>query len=234
MKKVPTLAAASLSGLIAATIIAIPAYACAPQGMIVKGVQNETTGTLTSDANTVATATSATTGDTLLYTVTVSNKGAAASNGDNDILTTKMTDALPTGVELVSNPATRTITEDLGTIAPGKSVTKTYTVKVTSTTDGDVITNKACYNGDSKVKGYAPQSGCDVAVVKVKVTPPVVTPPTTPTTPVTPVTPTTPVVETPATLPDTGSTATTATVIVALGAAAGYAVNALRLKFRAN
>jgi len=232
MKKVPMLAKASLSGIVAAAVIAIPAYACAPQGMIVKGVQNQTAGTLLNDANTVSAATSATTGDTLLYTITVSNKAAAAKDGDNDILNTKLTDTLPAGVELVSNPANRTISEDLGTIVPGKSVTKTYAVKVTSTTDGDVITNKACYKGDSKIKDYATQSGCEVAVVKVKVVPPVVTPPTTPTTPETPATPVTPAVETPATLPDTGSTALTASLVTGVAVLGGYIVNTMRLKFR--
>jgi uncharacterized repeat protein (TIGR01451 family) len=234
MKKVSILANASLTGIVAASIIAVPAFACAPQGMIVKEVQNQTTGTLMNDANTASNATSATTGDTLLYTITVSNKGATAKNGDNDILNTKLTDTLPAGVELASNPASRTITEDLGVIAPGKSVTKTYAVKVTSTTDGDVITNKACYNGDSKVKDYATQSGCDVAVVKVKVTTPET--PATPTTPAAPVTPTTPAatVETPTVLPDTGSTALSTSLIMGVALVGGYIVNTMRLKFRTN
>jgi uncharacterized repeat protein (TIGR01451 family) len=223
MKKVSTLASASLTGLILVGATAT-AFACHPQGKIIKEVQNQTTGTALSDANTTSTAIGATTGDTVVYSITISNTGAAASNGDNDMNTVALTDTLPAGVELASNPASRTISENLGTIAPGKSVTKTYAVKVTSATDGDVITNKACYAGNSK-DNKATQSGCDVAVIKVKVTPqPPVTPPVTPTP--------TPTPETPTVLPDTGSTGLSAALVVAGAAILGFTANTLRLKFR--
>ncbi|HSX42556.1 MAG TPA: hypothetical protein VLF59_00535 [Candidatus Saccharimonadales bacterium] len=224
MKKVSTLATAGLTTLLTIGAMTAPAYAWHPKGTIIKEVQNQTTGTAKSDANTESAAVSATTGDVVLYTVTVSNTGDASSNGYNDMAATKLTDTLPAGVELVSSPSTRTLSENLGTIKPGKSVTKTYAVKVTSSTNGDVITNKACFTGNSTANDN-PQSGCDVAVIKVKVDPkPPVTPPTTPTPPATP--------ETPTVLPDTGSTALSASLLVAGAAIIGYAVNSLRLKFQ--
>jgi len=223
MKKVPLLATASLTTLLAVAMSA-PAYAWHPAGTIIKTVQNQTAGGAAADANDASTAVSAAPGDTLVYSITVSNKGEAAANGNNDMAATQLTDTLPAGIELVSNSTQRTITEDFGTITPGKSVTKTYSVKVTSTTDGDVITNKACFEGNSTI-GDSKQSGCDTAVVKVKV-PATPTTPTTPSAPSTPETPETPVES----LPDTGSTGLTATLVVLSGAGLGYALNMLRLR----
>ena len=180
MKKSFVFIGTTVSSLLVTAAVAAPVYAWHPQGMIIKSVQNVTTKSVDSDANTEATAVLAKTGDVLTYTVVVANDGAAASNGNNDMAKTVMTDTLPAGVELVSNPAERTITENLGTVKPGAKVTKTYSVKVTSTTDGDVITNEACFNGNSTVNDN-PQSGCDKAVVKVQI-PKVPTPPTPPTT----------------------------------------------------
>jgi uncharacterized repeat protein (TIGR01451 family) len=227
MKKVPLLVTSSLTGVLTAAAIAVPAYAWHPEGKITKSVQNQTTGSLMSDANTIDTAVSATTGDILLYSVTLQNVGATDGNGYNDMAFVKISDTLPTGLVFADDTQKRTINEDLANLKPGASVTKTYKVKVTSTKNGDVITNEACYDANSTVKDH-PLHACDKAVIKVKVTPPV-TPPEQP--PVTP--PTTPPVETPETLPDTGSTALTALMFVSVTAAIGYAVNTLRLKFRA-
>jgi uncharacterized repeat protein (TIGR01451 family) len=229
MKKVPLLATASLTSLLAVAMSA-PAYAWHPAGTIVKTVQNQTTGGVAADANDTASAITAAPGDTLSYSITVSNNGGAASNGNNDMAGTKLTDSLPDGIELVSNPTTRTISEDLGTITPGKSVTKTYVVKVTDTTDGDTITNKACFTGNSTIGDNA-QSGCDVAIVKVKV-PTQPTPPSTPTTPSSPSTPTTPSTpeSTADSLPNTGSTGLTAALVITGGAALGYGLNLMRLR----
>jgi len=80
---------------------------------------------------------------------------------------------------LVSNPAQRTISENLGTLKPGQKVTKEYLVRVTSTRDKDVVTNKACFTGDSTANDN-PQSGCDPAVVTVTVPPVVKEPPVIP------------------------------------------------------
>jgi uncharacterized repeat protein (TIGR01451 family) len=221
MKKVRLLASASATSLLAFTLLSAPVYAWHPKGTIIKSVQNQTAGTAMSDANTESVAVSAAPGDVLVYTVVVSNTGDAASDGNNDMSSTKLTDTLPAGVELVSNPATRTITEDLGTVTPGKSVTKSYNVKVTSKTDGDVITNKACFTGNSKVNDN-PQSGCDVAVVKVKV-------------PVTPTPPTgTGEEEQPNVLPDTGSTALTAALVTGTAVVFGFSLNTIRLRRRDN
>ncbi len=224
MKKVPMLAAAGLTTLVTFGALAGTVYAWHPQGSIVKQVQNQTAGGALTDANDAASAVTAAPGDVLNYSITVKNDGEAAANGNNDMAKTQLTDTLPAGLQLVSNPTQTTITEDLGTIAPGKSVTKTYAVKVTDTKDGDIITNKACFAGNSMVSD-SPQSGCDVAVVKVVV--PVVTTPPVTTTP-TPTTPTTaaPVAET---LPNTGSTALTATLAVFAIAGIGYTLNMLRI-----
>jgi uncharacterized repeat protein (TIGR01451 family) len=177
MKKISMFVGSTVSTLLVAGAVASPVYAWHPKGVINKSVQNMTAKTGASDANDVNTAVTAAPGDVLTYTIIVANNGAPAANGDDDMAKTVMTDTLPSGVELVGNPSQRTITENLGTLKPGQSVTKTYSVKVTDTKDGDEITNKACFTGNSLVNDN-PQSGCDVAIVKVKVP---VTPTPTPT-----------------------------------------------------
>lgn len=163
MKISKVLAVAGVTGVVAASAIAAPALAWHPKGVIKKYVQNQTTGSALSDANDVAV--DAKPGDTLKYVIEVSNIGNAGKT--NEMHFTKMTDTLPAGVELIANPGSRTITEDLGVIEPGKKKTKEYLVKVTSKKDG-VIENKACFTGDSEVKDR-PQQGCDVANIKVTV-----------------------------------------------------------------
>lgn len=207
-----------------AALIATPALAWHPKGTIVKKVQDVTANSALVDANDAASALAVNKGDTLKYVITISNIGDAASNGYNDMAKTVLTDTLPAGVVLANGGSSK-ITENIGTIKPGQSVTKEYLVKVTSTKDADVVTNKACFTGNSTANDN-PQSGCDNAVVKVHVpeTPPV-TPPTTPTTPETPETPSTP--ELPAALPSTGPEAFVGTTLI-LGAAAYGATRALR------
>ncbi len=227
MNKLSTVITTTVTSVALATAVVSPAYAWHPEGTIVKQVQNVTAGTAMSDANTAATAVAAKPGDTLKYTITVSNPAAAAEKQYNDLAFVTLKDSLPTGVELTDNASKRQITEDLGTILPGKSVTKTYTVKVTATKDG-VIENKACFDGNSVVKD-APRNGCDTANIKVTVPP--VTPPVTPPTTVTPE----PEagkgaveVAAPTELPKTGP----ANVILLGGIAtiAGYTLNMLRLR----
>ena|SRR5687767_7122017 len=170
MKVSKILALASVTGVVAAGIVTTPALAWHPKGVIVKYVQNQTAGGELADANDAKSAVSAKTGDVLKYVIEVRNNGSAHDKGWNDMHFTKLTDTLPAGVELVSDPAKRQITEELGVIKPGQKVTKEYLVKVTSTKDADVIENKACFTGDSEVKDQ-PQKGCDPAVVKVTVPP---------------------------------------------------------------
>jgi uncharacterized repeat protein (TIGR01451 family) len=208
--------------------IASPLAAWHPEGVIKKEVANQTAGTALSDANNASTAVAAKPGDVLKYVITVSNIGKKADNGYNDMVKTVMTDTLPAGVELVSAPAQRQISENLGRIKPGESVKKEYLVKVTSTKNGAVIENNACFTGDSEVND-APQKDCDTANVKVNV-PPVVTEP-----PVTPPVVTPPQVqgvqtEAPAVLPSTGPEAIIGGV-VSIGAMA-YGISALRASRR--
>lgn len=177
------------------------AFACHPQGTIVKTVQNITTNSKVSDANSVSTAVTAKPGDVLRYTITIKNGAGSDAKGSNDMINTVMTDTLPAGVALVGSSASSTITENFGTVASGKSVTKSYDVKVTSTTDNAVLTNKACFVGDSKTTKSA-QKGCDIADVVVDVL--VVTPTPTPTPKPTPVVPASTTVQTPTVLPNTG------------------------------
>jgi len=224
MKKVTLFANASVASILIATAIATPAFACHPAGSIVKEVQDQTTNSVLEDANTASTALTVNSGDTVVYTVTVKNTGAAASNGDDDMTNVVMTDTLPSGVQLVSAPTQTKIIENLGTIEPGASVTKTYAVKITDTTNGDVITNTACYTGGS-VDNNDNQQGCDSAVVKVNV--PVVAPTTT-TTPTITSTPSTPTA-----LPDTGSTALSVSILASCVAILAYGLNLLRLKLHA-
>lgn len=198
-----TIAFLSLTGIstiIAANIVVTPAYAWHPEGKIKKYVANVTQGGQQKDADTASDAVAAKPGDILTYTIVVSNTGKADSRGYNDMAKTKLTDTLPAGIELVGNPTQRAITEDLGLIKPGASVTKEYQVKVTADKDKTIVTNKACFTGDSTANDN-PQNGCDNAVIKVEV-PETPTPPSTPTPTPAPVTPQAP--EQPEVLPNTG------------------------------
>lgn len=187
--------AAILIGTAGILGIASTAMAWHPKGVITKQVQNVTTGSALSEADTAATAVATHPGDTLKYVITVKNDGAADSHGYNDMAKTVMTDTLPSGVALASNPAQRQISENLGTIKPGQSVTKEYLVKVTTSTT-ETINNTACFTGNSTANDN-PQSGCNSAVVTVTVpeTPVITTP-----TPETPAAP-----QLPAELPHTGT-----------------------------
>lgn len=230
MKATKVLAAASLIGVVVASTVSATALAWHPKGVITKSVMNQTAGSQLSDANNAASAVSAKTGDVLKYVIEVRNDG---QNGNsNEMHFTKLTDTLPAGVELVSNPSAREINEDLGVIKPGQKVTKEYLVKVTSTKDGDLIENKACFTGDSEVKDN-PQKGCDVADVKVTVPPKEEEKPTPTPTPETP-TPTTPVETQPAaeTLPETGASEILAPVVALTSGAAAYAGRMLHIKRR--
>lgn len=214
MKSLKLLAAASVTGVVFAAAVAAPAYAWHPQVKITKYVTNVTAGDAMADANEAAEAVSTKPGDTIKYTMVIENPAPAADNSYNDLYLTKMTDELPAGVELVSDASKREITEDLGVLKPGAKVTKEYTLKVTSTKDGDVITNEVCVTGNSKVND-AFRKDCDTAVIKVKVPP----------------TPELPK-ETPKVLPITGP----ADAVVGAGAVTvlGYFGNMLRLRFRKN
>lgn len=220
MKVVRTAAMAVTTGAIILGI-ASPLAAWHPKGVIKKEVQNQTTSSVLSDANNAATAVAAKPGDTLKYVITVSNIGAKDDKGYNDMAKTVMTDTLPAGVELVSNPAQRQITENLGTIKPGESVKKEYLVKVTTDKDGSVIENNACFTGNSTANDN-PQGDCDAADVKVSVPTPTPTP-----------TPTPHVesahTEVPATLPSTGPEALLGGA-VSVGALAYGATTYLRSK----
>ncbi|MDN5274666.1 MAG: hypothetical protein JWP06_567 [Candidatus Saccharibacteria bacterium] len=211
------LLSAGIVGAITIAGLTTTAFAWHPQGVITKKVQNVTTNSALSEADTVAQAVAAKPGDTLKYVIEVSNNGAADSKGYNDMAKTVMTDTLPAGVELVSNPSKRMITENIGTVKPGQKVTKEYLVKVVSKTNGS-IQNTACFTGDSTANDN-PQKGCNPAVVTITVppvvTPPVVTPPV-----VTPPATTTPVVEVPAELPHTGASENILLGSIALGAMA--------------
>lgn len=216
MNRIKTSVAVAVIGSVLTLAAASPAFAWHPQGKIVKKVQNITTGSMLVDANDVASAVAVKPGDTIKYAIEVRNDGAADGKGLNDMAATKMTDTLPVGVELVGSTG-RTITENLGLIKPGQKVTKEYTLKVTSQTDGDVITNKACFTGNS-IANDNPQSGCDVAIITVHV--PVVPPAPTPVPTPTPPAPTPPM---PTQLPHTGPEAFLG-MIIGLGALtfAGY------------
>lgn len=221
MKISKLLLSATLIGVVSLAGLSTTAFAWHPKGVITKKVQNVTTGSALSEADTATQAVATKPGDTLKYVIEVRNDGAPDSKGVNDMAKTVMTDTLPAGIELVSNPAQRQITENIGLIKPGQKVTKEYTVKVTATKDG-AITNTACFTGDSTANDN-PQKGCNPAVVKVTVPqkpeePQVPVTPTTPETPETP-TPATPVTqEMPAELPTTGPAANAMLSVLALGA----------------
>jgi len=198
MKISNVLLSAAIIGTITIATVSTNAFAWHPKGVISKKVQNITTGSALVEADSAGTAVTAKPGDTLKYVIAISNTGASDSNGYNDMAKTVMTDTLPTGVELINNPTNRQITEAIGLVKPGQTVTKEYSVKVTANTNS-TIQNTACFTGNSTANDN-PQQGCNSAVVAVTVPTPV-----TPTTPVTPVTPApvTPA-QLPAELPHTG------------------------------
>jgi uncharacterized repeat protein (TIGR01451 family) len=233
MKSVKVLTSSSLLGLGLAVMVAAPVFACHPVGVINKSVEDVTTNSVLSDANTNATALTVNSGDTLKYVVKISDTGTVESNGDDDMLTTMLSDTLPSGVALVSDPSETTISANLGTVKADQTITETYEVTVTSKQDGAYLTNKACFTGKS-VNNADNQSGCDVAVVKVHVpVVPIPTPAPTPTPTPTPVSPTptpTPTATTtvttqaPTTLPNTGpgNVIGIAAVVAVAGTALSY------------
>ncbi len=166
MNKVYVIGATMITSVAMAVAVASPVLAWHPKGQINKSVKNVTQHGSLSDANTAAAAVEAKTGDILTYVVEIKNVGTAASNGYNDMHYTVLRDTLPQGVVLVSDPAKREIVENLGILKPGQKVTKSYDVRVTNNQDKAIITNKACFTGDSEVHDNK-QSGCDDAVVKV-------------------------------------------------------------------
>jgi hypothetical protein len=85
------------------------------------------------------------------------------------MMNTFMTDTLPAGVVLVSDPGKRALNENLGTIRPGTSNTVKYQVRVVTSQDNKLIENKACFQADvAAAEGL--QKGCDLAFLKVRVT----------------------------------------------------------------
>lgn len=168
MKQLRILVASGLVSTLTALSITGTVFAWHPHGNITKSVQDVTTNSQTSNATDTTTALTVAPGDTLLYTVMVSNVAAAANNHDNDMVNTIMTDTLPAGVELIANPSQHQITENMGTLTPGSKVTKQYQIKVTSATEGSLITNKACYTGNSRANDN-PQSGCAMVIVKIHI-----------------------------------------------------------------
>ncbi|MBW3537983.1 DUF11 domain-containing protein [Candidatus Parcubacteria bacterium] len=141
-----------------------------PFGDIKKRVTNVTRDPNTKHAaDTNATAIEVQRGDELRYEVTISNLGTGTMDG------IRMTDTLPNGVALKSNPAMRNITKDFQPITADNFSYFTITVKVDSNVaDGAYISNQACFVANKN------QKGCDTAVVKVKVpkqTPPKEQPP---------------------------------------------------------
>lgn len=156
-----------ISGVAIAAAMVTPVLAWAPKGTIVKTVQDLTTNSAVASSDGSNGTLTVMPGDTLRYTVIVSNIGEPRDDHHDDMAFTEMTDSLPSGVELISNPSEHQIKEDMGTIVPGANVTKQYEVKVTDQTDGDTISNEACFTGDSTQKD-SPQHGCATVVVKVK------------------------------------------------------------------
>ena len=215
MKLTTMLVSAGSIGILTAGLIASPALAWHPKGTIVKAVQDETTNSALVDANDVNAALDVNTGDTLKYVITVMNGGSAAKNGDNDMTNTVMTDTLPAGVDPVDSTTPRQIQVQMGTIKPGKSMTVSYEVKVTAATDSQVITNQACFTGNSLANDN-PQQGCDSAIIKIHV-------PTQPTPPAAPT-------QQPTSLPSTGAGGYIVPAL--LVSTLGYAGYLLRLKLK--
>ncbi len=221
MKSLKVLALSGITGVVMAGSVTATVFAWHPQVKITKYVTNVTAAGQMADANDAASAVATKPGDELKYTLVIENPASPSSDGHNDLYFTEVTDTLPAGVALKNDASKREITEDLGILKPGQKVTKEYVLKVTSTKDGDVISNEACVTGNSKVND-APRQDCDVAVIKLSVPPVVSESPKTPPQ----------VLSTSTTLPATGPT----NIVVGAGVATalGYLGNLLRLKRRAN
>jgi uncharacterized repeat protein (TIGR01451 family) len=140
-----------------------------PVGSISKTVQNTNALNVAPvEANTDETAVAVKTGDIVRYTITISNKASANNRGYNDLAFIKVTDKVPEGLEAVDNPSQRTISFELDNLVPGKSASKTIDMKVVSKTNKLVVSNEACYTADSLVNDQ-PQSGCDMAKVRLNI-----------------------------------------------------------------
>lgn len=218
MKIGTVLLTAGVIGVVTIATIAPTAFAWHPDGKITKKVQNVTTNSSLVEADTKEDAVAAKPGDTLKYVIEVRNDGKPDTKNYNDMAKIVMTDTLPDGIALKSNPAQRQLSEKHDLLKPGEKKTWEYLVTVTSKSAG-TITNTACFTGDSTANDN-PQKGCNPAVVNATV------PPTTPEpekpVPVVPAAPITPV--TPAELPKTGATENIVGSALALGAV-WYAVH---------
>ena len=223
MKTTKKLLLSGVTGVSIAALIAAPALACTPKGVIVKYVTDVTTGSKMVDANTEADALTVNPGDTLMYTIVVTNNGGTTKDDADAMIETMLTDSLPEGVTALSGSAT--ISENLGRISEHSKTTKTYSVTVNKNVlDGQVVTNKACFTGEATNHDKNQhQAGCDVAIIKVHVPP--VTPPTEP-----PVTPTPPTTPQPQVLPHTGPAGLIS--VAGISGGLGYVANLLRLKRR--
>lgn len=208
MKSNKILLSAATIGIVAIATVSTTAFAWHPEGKIIKKVQNVTASSALSDADDKNSAVATKHGDELRYVIEVKNVAKPADKNYNDMVKTIVTDELPAGVELISNPAQRKFTADLGRLKPGESKTTEFKVRVTAA-KADYITNTACFTGDTEVSDN-PQKGCNPAVVKVTV----------PTVPVTtkPEVPKKPVVETPVELPKTGAAENVFAATIVLGA----------------
>jgi uncharacterized repeat protein (TIGR01451 family) len=138
-------------------------------------VQNQTTNSAPSDADTKEAALAAKPGDILKYVMTVTNTAEEAEDAKNDFTSVKVISALPAGLELVSDSSVREITEQLGTLTPGKAATKEFMARVTSR-GGDSVESKACFTG-SYEKQSKPLSDCESAFAAIAAAS---TPPATP------------------------------------------------------
>src|SRR5580698_1270999 len=110
------IAKASVTGIVAAGLIASPVYACNPVGTINKSVEDLTTSSPLEDANDASSALTVNSGDTLQYVIKINSTGTPESNGDDDMTNTVLTDTLPSGIALVSNPSQTQISVNIGTI----------------------------------------------------------------------------------------------------------------------
>lgn len=166
LKKLFAIGASAVTGVVLAFAMVASAAAWQPEGQIKKSVQNVTAGGQPSDANSATDAAQAKPGETLKYVIEITNTGNTDSRGYNDMYYTQLRDTLPNGVELVGDPGKREIILNLGVVKPGQKVIREYEVRVIANQNKTIITNKACFTGDSEARDNK-QSGCDDAVVKV-------------------------------------------------------------------
>lgn len=165
VRLVPALVIAVAAGGLGFTYL-VQSFAADAPVKITNTVQNLTLGGPPVDANTSALASNARVGDSLQYSISVTNTSPKGIFGGNELTGVKVTDGIQQGVEYSANPAAKTVSIDYGTIPAGTSITRKFEVKVLASASSTVMQNMACYTTTAQFF-KASDKGCDTAFTRV-------------------------------------------------------------------